>query len=489
MAPTPPWGQWGGTSDAAPQWAGLIAIADEGRMLLNEAPLSGASQTLPLLYSLAGSGDFHDITSGTSSSGGRRGTSYSAGPGYDLVTGLGTPHADLIVSALVGGSGTTPAPPPNPTPTQSPTHFSVTTSAGTTVGSAVNVTITALDANNQQVSGYLGTVQLTSSDPLATSGSAANKLPTRYTFVAGDGGSHTFSVTLATTGNQTITATDVATASIVGQATLAVAPAPTTTATTIEDFEGNPTYNVAGFWTGNFTLSTAAAHNGNYGLDVSNGNDWIYRDDAAAQIQQGDSVSVWLKFAGSADGRAYFGFGATAAGTLSLVAAPNSGQLMLQNNPGYGFANSIATSQSWLPNHWYRLEVDWGTSGLLVGKLFDSNGTTLLNSVTAMTSGFTPGGIAFRAIGSDKYFDTVTVMRGVNHFTAPPATSSANAALAALTPPAAVAARYAVYEAYTPEAPCAVSRLVPPGSQTQGGQPSDALQQEWYDLFFNSLGN
>jgi hypothetical protein len=357
-------------------------------MLLNEAPLSGASQTLPLLYSLAGSGDFHDITSGTSSSGGRNAKSYSAGPGYDLVTGLGTPHADLIVSALVGDNGATPAPPPNPTPAQSPTHFSVTTSAGTTVGSAVNVTITALDANNQQVSGYLGTLQLTSSDPLATSGSAANKLPIRYTFVAGDGGSHTFSVTLATTGNQTITATDVTTASIVGQATVAVAPAPTTTATTIEDFEGNPTYNVAGFWTGNFTLSTAAAHDGNYGLDAANGNDWIYRDDAAAQIQQGDSVSVWLKFAGSADGRAYFGFGATAAGTLSLVAAPNTGQLLLQNNPGYGFANSVATSQSWLPNHWYRLEVDWGTSGLLIGKLFDGNGTTLLNSVTAMTSGF-----------------------------------------------------------------------------------------------------
>jgi hypothetical protein len=113
----------------------------------------------------------------------------------------------------------------------------------------------------------------------------------------------------------------------------------------------------------------------------------------------------------------------------------------------------------------------------------------LHHGVIEKLRGFTPGGIAFRAIGSDKYFDTVTVMRGVNLFTAPPATSSANTAPAALTPPAAVAARYAAYEAYTPGAPYAVSRLVPQVSQTQGGQPSDALQQEWYDLFFSSLGN
>jgi hypothetical protein len=83
-------------------------------------------------------------------------------------------------------------------------------------------------------------------------------------------------------------------------------------------------------------------------------------------------------------------------------------------------------NQSYLPNHWYRLEVDWGASGTIVGKLFDSNGTTLLNSVTAVTNAITSGGIAFRAIGSDKYWDTVTAQHGVNSFaslnpTQPPA--------------------------------------------------------------------
>ena len=145
-----------------------------------------------------------------------------------------------------------------------------------------------------------------------------------------------------------------------------------------------------------------------------------------AQVARGDTISVWLQFAGSADGRAYFGFGASAGGTLSIVAAPNTGQLILQNNVGWNFTQLAAVNQSYLPNHWYRLEVDWGTSGTIVGKLFDSNGTTLLNSVTAATNAITSGGIAFRAIGSDKYWDTVTAQYGVNNFaslspTQPPA--------------------------------------------------------------------
>ena len=62
---SPPWSQWGGTSDAAPQWAALIAIADQGRTLAGETALDGPTQTLPMLYAAA-AGDFHDITTGTS---------------------------------------------------------------------------------------------------------------------------------------------------------------------------------------------------------------------------------------------------------------------------------------------------------------------------------------------------------------------------------------------------------------------------------------
>jgi hypothetical protein len=499
---TDPWAQFGGTSAGAPQWAALIAIADQGRTLNGEGPLDGGSQTLPDLYQLP-STDFHDVTSGTSTGS----PSYSAGPGYDLVTGLGSPIVNLIVPALVGQSTTSGA-----------THYSVTTSASGTAGSAVSVTVSALDANGQIDSGHTGTVHLTSSDPSAV-------LPADYTFTAADQGTHTFSVTLKTAGNDTITATDTVDGSITGSTSVTVNPAAaaqlvfgqqptnaapnavitpavtvrvldaygnlvtsantdavtltlgnnpggtttatvsggvatfnnltlnqpgtgytlkassgtltgatsaafnisTSTSTVIEDFETTHSWYLVGGYYATAYRSTAAAHDGTYGLDDYNGNDWIYRNDAGAQVKAGDTVSVWLQFSGTADGRAYFGFGAGPGGTLSLVAAPNSNQLILQQNLNYGYTNLAAVSQTYQANHWYRLEVDWGTSGQIVGKLFDSDGKTLLGTVSATTTAITSGGIAFRAIGNDKFWDTVTDTPGANSFTVP-ATVSASAA-------------------------------------------------------------
>jgi hypothetical protein len=181
----------------------------------------------------------------------------------------------------------------------------------------------------------------------------------------------------------------------------------------IEGFEGGSTYYVVGSAAPTVYLSTAAAHDGTYGLDNTSGNDWIYRNDAAAQVKQGDSISAWVKFANYADGRAYFGFGASATGTLSVVLAPNTSQLILLDDSGYNYANLNRVTQYYQPNQWYRVQVDWGGSGTITARLFDSNGTTQLNSVTAVDRTITSGGIAFRAFGSDKYFDTITVNRGV----------------------------------------------------------------------------
>jgi subtilase family serine protease len=84
------WFQDAGTSAAAPQWAALIALTDQGRALAGKGSLGNAQS---LIYSLPAS-DFHDITSGSSG--------YAAGPGYDLVTGRGTPIANLVVQHLIG---------------------------------------------------------------------------------------------------------------------------------------------------------------------------------------------------------------------------------------------------------------------------------------------------------------------------------------------------------------------------------------------------
>ena len=89
-----PWIEVGGTSAGAPQWAALVAIADQGRALQGEGSLDGYSQTLPTIYHLPSS-DFHDITVGYNGNNTLNG--YNAGPGYDLVTGWGTPVANLLV--------------------------------------------------------------------------------------------------------------------------------------------------------------------------------------------------------------------------------------------------------------------------------------------------------------------------------------------------------------------------------------------------------
>ena len=105
-------GNWyavGGTSAAAPQWAGLVALADQSRAATQHGSLT-TSELQSALYQLgtkSGNTDFHDITSGTA--GGN-----SAHAGYDQVTGLGTPAANNLIPDLVaatasigGGTGGT----------------------------------------------------------------------------------------------------------------------------------------------------------------------------------------------------------------------------------------------------------------------------------------------------------------------------------------------------------------------------------------------
>jgi hypothetical protein len=93
-----PWVQIGGTSLSSPSWAGLIAITDQDRVANGLSTLS-ASTTHSTLYSLPPS-DFHDETSGNNGHGSVAG--YNAGPGYDLVTGLGSPIANKLILDLAG---------------------------------------------------------------------------------------------------------------------------------------------------------------------------------------------------------------------------------------------------------------------------------------------------------------------------------------------------------------------------------------------------
>ena len=102
------WFEVGGTSEACPTWAGYITIADQGRALLGAPPLTGYNQTLPALYNLPYT-DFNDVTVGNNQTtsffdqavfGGPDNPGFRAKAGYDEVTGLGTPKANLLVPDL-----------------------------------------------------------------------------------------------------------------------------------------------------------------------------------------------------------------------------------------------------------------------------------------------------------------------------------------------------------------------------------------------------
>jgi subtilase family serine protease len=83
---------YGGTSFAAPMWAGYIALvnqqlASQGKKSIGFLDPTIYAQNVTSTYAT----DFHDITSGKSGT-------YTAVTGYDLVTGWGSPKAALITT-------------------------------------------------------------------------------------------------------------------------------------------------------------------------------------------------------------------------------------------------------------------------------------------------------------------------------------------------------------------------------------------------------
>jgi subtilase family serine protease len=95
------WYDIGGTSLSCPQWAGLVAIADQinggGLGLINPALYKLASD--PTAYAA----DFFDITTGNNTADPAV-PGYPATTGWDPITGLGTPNAALLLPDLVAAS-------------------------------------------------------------------------------------------------------------------------------------------------------------------------------------------------------------------------------------------------------------------------------------------------------------------------------------------------------------------------------------------------
>jgi subtilase family serine protease len=90
-------GGWGGTSFASPLWAGFIALVNEEAAARGKPPVGFLN---PALYAIGSSiqysSTYHDETRGRSGV-------FNSVYGYDLVTGLGSPHGQILIDSLADG--------------------------------------------------------------------------------------------------------------------------------------------------------------------------------------------------------------------------------------------------------------------------------------------------------------------------------------------------------------------------------------------------
>lgn len=91
---------FGGTSEGAPQRAGITAVADQaaGHALGFLNPALYQILANPTAYGA----DFHDVTVGNNEDP-YPGCCFSTATGYDLPTGLGTPNVTNLIGSLTGG--------------------------------------------------------------------------------------------------------------------------------------------------------------------------------------------------------------------------------------------------------------------------------------------------------------------------------------------------------------------------------------------------
>ncbi|HEY1789901.1 MAG TPA: immunoglobulin domain-containing protein [Verrucomicrobiae bacterium] len=100
----------GGTSCAAPLWAGFAALANQQAAAGGKSPIGLINQAVDEIGSGVGySSGFHDISTGNNISGSSPNNFYAVG-GYDLCTGWGTPAGQKLIDALASPEALTITP-------------------------------------------------------------------------------------------------------------------------------------------------------------------------------------------------------------------------------------------------------------------------------------------------------------------------------------------------------------------------------------------
>jgi kumamolisin len=242
---------YGGTSFAAPMWAGYIALVNQQLAANGESTIGFINPTIysQSVTSSYGS-EFHDITSGTSGS-------FSAVTGYDLVTGWGSPNGTGLINALAPTSTT-----PNFTISASPASVSVvqggngSSTITTAVSGGFNSAI-ALTASGQPT----GVTVSFSPTSIAAPGSGSSSMTIAVGSATATG---TYTITVTGTGagiTQNVTVTLTVTAVASGNFTLSASPA---SLTINQSSHGTTTITITpsnGF-TGSVTLSASGLGSG-----------------------------------------------------------------------------------------------------------------------------------------------------------------------------------------------------------------------------------
>jgi subtilase family serine protease len=234
----------GGTSFAAPMWAGYLALVNQ-QAVANGNPTLGFIN--PIIYPLGlGSGydtDFHDITSGSNG--------YPAETGYDLATGWGSPNGSGLINALAG--------PPTSNFTISASPSSVSVARGSNGTSTITTAVLngfdsaiALSATGQPA----GVTVTFSPSSIASPGSGASTM-TMTVASTTTAGTYPIKITgtsgsLQNSATVTLVVTDFSFSVTPGSQTVTAGSAASYTATVgaLDGFTGTVTFSASGLPTG-----------------------------------------------------------------------------------------------------------------------------------------------------------------------------------------------------------------------------------------------
>jgi len=192
--------EYGGTSYAAPRWAGYLALANQQNVTNHSTTLAYLNPLIyPIAFGASYDSNFHDISSGSNG--------YPAVTGYDMVTGWGSPNGPNLINTLTGAAT------PSFTLSDSPSSLTITQG-----GAGGTSTITVNDVNGfsgsvtlaasglpSGVSAVFGTNPTTGTSLLTLTASATATTGTATVTITGTSGSLFATTTLALTVNAAAT--------------------------------------------------------------------------------------------------------------------------------------------------------------------------------------------------------------------------------------------------------------------------------------------